>query len=55
MLIERLPRFPVYESACMERLDHLMHDRRRHAEESLKVCLRGWRAVNRGVKDASFR
>jgi len=45
----RLPSFAVDESACVKRLDHLAHHRRRHAEESLKVCLGRWRAVNLGV------
>src|SRR5439155_24570287 len=44
-----LPWFPVDESACVKRLDHLVHHRRRHAEEPLEICLGGWRAVNLGV------
>ena len=36
------PRFSVDESARVQRLDHLMHDRRRHLEEGSEIRL-GWR------------
>jgi hypothetical protein len=44
-----LPRFSVDESARVERLDHLMYDRRRDAEEPTEVCLSRWRTVNLAV------
>ena len=45
----RFPRFPVDESVRVERLDHLMHNRRCDSKIPLKVRFGRWRAVNLAV------